>query len=391
MLSIGHLKTIYGNEETLIILITRLYFDKQSVGEVNDFLEKEEINWLLFYKLVQLNDIRGFVYEIVITSNISIDQSVFNALKKDTVGIILFGKYQLQLLNHLSQQFSNLGIRVINYKGVRFANRYYRSLSMRESADIDFLIKKDDLSKLRECLLSNDFISTYDVSEHQIGFLKKYQRELSLKSPKDKLGINCSVELQWKLVENYFGKFYEYDFLAKHLTHDSNGTISMALSPTYDFLCIASHHLIREPLLKFKYLIDLACIIDKSGKNLNWEEIAAGFKRYKFSPFLWSGVNALEEIVGIKIPLSEKPAIKYHLFSFMKAKNDRENLFKKIKLIGLKLDFTERIKFKVKAYSWLLVPNTNDLSLTDKPAWAIPLIIPTKSFKLFYSFLFNKR
>lgn len=392
MLNPEALKRTYTNEQILVILLTRIYFNTQEIEEVRDFTDHEVIDWGMFYKLISINDIRSFIYNILTVSQIAIDPQIYDTLKKDTMGITLFVSYQAGLLTHLKAEFEKMGIKVIPYKGNTLAARYYKSPFLRESSDIDFLINKDEFLQLRNCLYENGYVSGHNVSAHQMAFIMRFQRELSFKAPKSKMGISCSVELQWKLLDRYFGQFHQYDFFVQHLQSYTavDGTTQVGLAPTYDFICVASHHLIKEPLMRFKQLIDLACIVQTSSSQLDWKEINTQFKLHNFSAFLWSGMNALEEIIGLQLSVSNTPVVAYHLFTATETRDGREYLFRKNELINLKLSFLKKIKFSLKTRLSLLVPNVKDLAATNAPAWTIPLIIPVKSLRFLYAYLTKK-
>lgn len=393
MLNIDTLKGTYTNEQVLVILLTRLYFDTQRIEEVRDFIDKESVDWSLFYKIISINDIRGFICEVINVSRLSIDQETHNTLKKDAMGINLVASNLAVLKGHLMTEFDKSGIKVVPYKGTTLAKRYYKSPLFRESSDIDFLVRKEDVPQLMECLYENGYESKYNISAHQMGFVIRFHRELSFQSPRNRLGISCSVELQWKLLDHYFGQFHQHDFFVQHLeSYTANdGTSHIGLAPTYDFLAVASHHLIREPLFKFKNLIDLACMVHTSSSELDWEEIHLQFKLHKVSGLLGSGMSALEEIIGLDVPKQDTPVPDYHLFRATEVRSGRDFFFRKIKLINLKRSFPERLKFSLKARLSLLIPNLDDLSRTDAPAWTIPLIIPVKSFRFLYLYITKKR
>lgn len=392
MLDFNILKGTYTNEEVLIILLTRLYFGTQDVEAIHDFLSKEVVDWHVFYKTVSINDIRGFICEMITVSQIMIDHEIQNKLKKDAMAITLIAANLVSLKDHLIVEFGEIGIKAIPYKGTTLATRYYKSPSFREGSDLDLLVNKDEVPQLIKCLDKNGYQAKYNIAEHQMGFVMRFHRELSFQSPRNRMGISCGVELQWQLLENYFGQFHKYDFFVQHLESytASDGTSRIGLAPTYDFLAVASHHLIREPLLKFKYLIDLACMVQTSSRQIDWEEINEQFKSYNFSSLLSSGINALEEILGIKIPFENSLSVDYHLFTATKTRPGRKVFFGKIKLITLKLSFFKGIELFIKTRLSILAPNLNDLSKTNAPAWTIPLIMPIKSVKHLYWYLTKK-
>ena len=393
MLNIDALKGTYTNEQVLVILLTRLYFDTQKIQEVRDFLDKESIDWVLFYKLITINDIRGFIYDVITVSRLSIDQETHNTIKKDAMVITMVASNLMSIKTHLMMEFEKIGIKVVPYKGITLATRYYKSPLLRESMDMDLLVSKEELPQLINCLYENGYQAKYNISAHQMGFVIRFHRELTFQSPRNKVGISCAVELQWKLLENYFGQFHQHDFFVQHLESYTavDGTSHIGLSPTYDFLAVTSHHLIKESLLKFKYLIDLACMVQTSSAQLDWEEINLQFKSHHFSSLLSSGTKALTEIIGLQVPVENVPSVDYHLFSATETRRGRSVHFSKIGLINLKLSFLEKIKLTMKTRLSLLIPNLNDLSMTEGPSWTIPLIIPVKSFRFLYLYLTKKR
>ncbi|WP_165973379.1 nucleotidyltransferase family protein [Pedobacter sp. ok626] len=389
MLNIDTLKGPYTNEQVLVILLTRLYFGTQKIDDIRDFLDNEIVDWNVFYKLISVNDIRGFICEVITISQITIDQETHDRLKKDAMGITLVAANLAGLKNHLMIEFEKLGIKAVPYKGATLATRYYKSPLLRESSDLDFLVNRDEVPQLMKCLYENGYRSKFNISAHQMGFVMRFHRELSFQSPKNRMGISCGVELQWRLLENFFRQFHQHDFFVEYLQSYTaiDGSSHIGLAPTYDFLAVASHHLIREPLLKFKYLIDLACMVQTSSSQLDWEEINLQFKLHNFSGLLNSGMNALAEIVGLQLPVLNTVSPAYHLFSATEIKTGRNVYFRKIKLVNLKQSFLEKIKLSLKAHLSLLIPNLNDLSMTKAPAWTIPLIIPVKSLRFLYLYL----
>ncbi|MBB6499299.1 nucleotidyltransferase family protein [Pedobacter cryoconitis] len=369
-----------------------MHFGTQPIEDVRHFLDTEVLDWNGFYKLILINDIRGFIYDIINVSQLTLDERIHDTLKKDAMAITLFGTYQEGIIRDLMLEFEKLDITVIPHKGNTLATRYYKKPLLRESSDIDFLVSKDDVLRLRKCLHENGYESRYDISEHQMDFVKRFHRELCFKSPKSKLGISCSVETQWKLLESYFDEFPQYEFFVQHLQSYTaiDGSSRVCLTPTYDFLCIASHHLIREPLVRFKYLIDLACLVQTSENQLDWEEVKSYFKLYNFSSFLWSGMNALEEITGLQLPVADIPSVSYDLFTATEDRTGRSLFFRKMKLITVKQNLLAKMKLSLKMRLSILVPNLKDLSMTTAPAWTIPLIIPMKSLRFLYTYLTKK-
>ncbi|RAJ80155.1 putative nucleotidyltransferase-like protein [Chitinophaga dinghuensis] len=379
MLHTDQLKRLYTDEQILIILLARLYFGTGNEEQVNHFLEQGNIDWSLFYHEISRHDIKGFVYHTVTDYKISIDAGIYDTLKKDVMGIILLGGYQTELSVSLLQSFRKLGISVIPYKGSVLAARYYKKDSLKASSDIDFLIHQDNLPALRKYLMENGFTPKFHFSDKYLGYIRRHFRELSFTSPKDQLGISFSVELQWRLVEGYHGKFHNYDFFIQHLQPgelQKNG-VTTGLAPTYDFLCVASHHLVREPLMRFKYLLDLAAIVHTAAEELDWKEITAQFKQFKFSAFLGSGMSALKDIVGLT-PLGDVPDVPYYLFRYFGTPVGIQYAMKRVRFAHANRSIWGRVKRGVQFRMEIMYPGIKELAGTNLPAWLLPVLIPKK-------------
>ncbi|WP_462267595.1 nucleotidyltransferase family protein [Mucilaginibacter sp.] len=390
MLSIAQLQSAYNNEQTLIILLARLYFGTQNVKEVGSFLTSNAINWPAFYQSVSVNNIRGFVYDVVSVNQIPVDAPTFDKLKKDAETITRQNFYQFKLTRQLLTEFEQLGVAIIAYKGMALAGKYYRQPFLRESTDIDFLVDKGSVERIRSHLYQLGYRSKFDAADRYLSYLISHHKELSFRPPPHPSGLNCSVEIQWQLLEHYFDPFPDFSFfapqLAEHLSDKNTG-----LSPTHDFICTASHHLIKEPLWKFKNLVDLACMIQAADEQLNWPFIHQVFKKYGYAGFLFSGLTALSEVLGIAQGHLQFPQARYSLFKAGRYSNQWQDYMQLWRIIGAHQSPGQRVRFNTKALYGLLQPNLNDLKLARLPAWAVPLLIPLKPFRLMYERLITKK
>ncbi len=391
MLQTDELRGLYTDEQVLIILLTRLYFGTEKVEQVNHFLSQTDIDWSLFYQEASLQDIRGFIYHTLTDFSITIDRDIYDTLKKDVIGSILLGTSQMDLRISLQRKFSEMGIIVIPYKGSALASRYYKEVSLKASSDIDFLIKEDDLPCLRKFLIENGFEPKFRFLDKYYGYIRRHFRELSFTSPKDQFGISFSVELQWRLLEGYHGKFHNYEYFIQHLLPEQsfeNG-VTTGLVSTYDFICVGTHHLVREPLMRFKYLLDLAAIVQTASDELDWNEITAKFRQFKLNQFLDSGMCALKDIVGLE-PLEDFPDVPYCLFRYRGAAVGFKNAVRRVRFAHAHYSIWEKFKKGLKFRLEILYPGVNELMGTNIPPWLLPILIPQKVIRFIGRSLLRK-
>ncbi|MCJ8209200.1 nucleotidyltransferase family protein [Mucilaginibacter sp. RS28] len=386
MLSTQQLRRRYSAEQTLIILLCRLYFKKALLLDVQKYLEDTDIDWTLFYKSAQLNSIRGFLYDIIETFDLKIDYSVLNMLKAAASTIQQKNLYQLKITRELARDFQVHNIHALSYKGAFFATSYYKKPFLRESSDIDFLVSQRDVIKAIEYFKEHNYHHKYDIPTKYLGYVMKNCRDLSFKTPGHFSGLSCSVEIQWSLVESHFNAFPGYDFFSGNFKK-RDGTDVPGLNETYDFICVSSHHLLKEPLFKFKYLVDLACIVNTAGERLDFEKIEDLYLKLGYERFLYAGSAALTDILGIQFGTS--PQVEAFYAIFLADKNahlpmvNRLQLFKTfIKNQSLRQNFV----FMIKVIRSVARPNISDL-LLNLPPRLVPLLFIIRPVRLMNKYI----
>lgn len=389
MLSVQQLQHRYSIEQTLIILLCRLYFEKISASAIQKYTKENNIDWLLFYQSAQVNNIRGFLYHILASVDLQIDDSVLNRLKADASDIQQNNLFQLKVTRELLRGFKDRNIRAIPYKGIIFSANYYKKPFTRESSDIDFLVSKEDIEKAIRYLEEQNYRDKYKIPRKYLEYVLDNYRDLSFNTPVHSVKPSCSVEIQWSLVDTYFNTFPGYDFFSDKLKK-SDGDDALGLTETYDFICVSSHHLLKEPLFKLKYLIDLACMVNTAGERLNFEEIENLYLKLGYERFLYAGSTALSDILGIQFGAAPKVEAFYTIF--LADKHAHRPIFNRLQLYRIvrkNQSIRENIKFIVRLMGTFLRPNINDL-LLNFPLHLMPLLFIVRPFRLMNKYIIKR-
>jgi len=302
MLSIHQLKATYSNEQVVLILISRLYFNTCKKQEVEDFISRQNIEWSLVYKIARVHGIRSFIYSVVVKNNIALKSDLMPVLKKHYNGVKFKNFGQLKTTAKLIAEFKSRNIDLIPYKGALFAVAYYNDWAARENSDIDFLIDKKDIKVIEGYFVANDYQPLITVPGSYSGYYSKWFKDIVYRN-KD---INTSVEMHWRLMERFSGSYPVYDFFIPHLSPFKSGDFSLhKLTPTYDFLAVASNHFMKDMYIKFKYMIDIACIISKETAGLDTEKIFLCAKKFSFEKRLRTGLELVDQLLGVKFNFDE--------------------------------------------------------------------------------------
>lgn len=387
MLSIHQLKTIYNNEQVVLILLSRLYFNTCEKQEVDDFIAYQDIEWGLVYKLARVHGIRSFICSVIIKHNVAVKNEFISILKKHYNEVKFKNFSQLQVTAGLIAEFKDHNIKLIPYKGALFAVAYYSDWAARESSDIDFLIAEKDLKAIEEYFIVNNYQPVINVPKPYLKYYRKLFKDIVYRHT----GINTSIEMHWRLMERFSGSYPGYNFFAPHLMPFSSGDFFLyKLTPTYDFLAVASNHFMKDMYIRFKYLVDMACIINKEKAALDTDAIFLCAKKFSFEKRLYTGLELVNRLLGVKFINDEPYEIPGELLNIpLEPKIYLPRLYiNETKFISYTLrlqdNFGHKVKFLSRCLLYIFMPTYADINQLNLPVYFLPLLIILRPFRLLY-------
>src|SRR3990167_1599839 len=135
------------------------YIIKRDSESIEKFLESDDVDFDAFNKFIWDNQLAGNLYSVLINSklralfpDILIDKFKPSYLKQWTKNERL-----IREIEFLSDLFNKGGIEVIFLKGPFLAERFYGNIDRRAIADIDVLVKKDEIDNIDKLLKRNGF------------------------------------------------------------------------------------------------------------------------------------------------------------------------------------------------------------------------------------------
>jgi hypothetical protein len=391
MLSTQQLQKIYNSEKVLMVLISRLYFETEDAGQVQNFIDQAGIDWDLLYKITRVHDVRSFIYHIISTRKLKVDADFEARLKKDSLSIGFQNLHQLNFAKELLNDLASRGIKAIPYKGVNFGSKYYESIFIRESSDVDLLVDRNSAKQIRKYFHDHHFLAKSDIPDGYLNYVLFLFRELTFKTPKDKLNINCSVEIQWRLMEPYVGRYVSFSYFEKQLD-DNTVDAFKGLNATNDMICMASHHFIKEPLIRFKYVIDAACLLKTGGKAVDHEVITKLLKKYDYQNLYGAALYTINDLLGIEVgavhlsPTYRNNEILLNsCLAFPTVKKLSPYNKPILKLIWDQHNLKGKADMAMRMLLHSFLPSLNDFKALNLPPFLLPLVVILRPFRLFYS------
>lgn len=209
---------------------------------------------------------------------------------------LLLSREFVRILDHLSR----LGADVVPYKGLALAEALYGDITLRQSGDIDLLIRPPDLPRVRKAVGELGYAPHLPLSEDQEQAYLKSGYECAFDSA---AGRNL-LEVQWAIQP----RFYAIDF-------DMEGIFQRAIkinvadypvrTPSYeDLLLILSAHAAKHVWERLIWLCDIAQLIKT--QTLNWNWIGSQAKELGMCRILWITLLATKKLLEVPLPAAAK-------------------------------------------------------------------------------------
>ena len=360
-----------NKEWSFLIKICDLFIAKNKDLQV---VIPEGLDWDKFIELATHHRVLSIVYDQLV----KIDKDVPNYIHKQLANYFKARtKFNLTLTSELIillKLFKEKGLGIIPYKGVLLSHFVYGNLGTRPSADIDIMVREEELDEIIKYLDDHQ----YEVPEKLDSKLWKSYRanncELSiLKFVGDK---NISIDTHWKIANRMLQMDVGYRQMKKESTIvDFFGQKINFLNPEALLIITSMHHFGKEKMVHLKQLIDLAMIVKHYGEKLDWEKVVSLSKQWKVFKLTMSSLMMVAELLEMKYPNNieqqirsngNKRFIDNHLDSMTKSKGKYAEDIKDdfTRGLGLHLRLREGMmtKFKVLFFhiQTILVPNILD-------------------------------
>lgn len=396
MLDTQQLKKIYNNEQILLLLFSRLYFSSCQKTEVETFIASQSINWRLMLEIARVHSIRAFIYHIITVNKIIVDTGFELSLKKKYYNTRMKNLGQLYVTKNLVAELKKCDISIIPYKGAIFAQSYYADVSLRESIDIDFLVSQDDVKAIEDFLIKENYNPITTVPRSYLPYYRTFFKDIVYNKQEN---VNASIEMHWRLMDRFSGDYPSYDFFSPHLVlYQAQGMSIQKLAPSYDFLAVVSNHLVKDMGIKFKYLIDLACIIIKERESLDTTVIFNCAKRYGFEKKLSVGLDLVTLLLGITlieraetITLPEellKTPLEYPIHLPRLYINEVRFIKRSLQLQD---NLWQQMKFLTRCTLYVFLPTYADINELKLPVYFLPVLIVIRPFRLLYQAIKSKK
>lgn len=268
-----------------------------------------------------------------------------------------------------------IGVEVVPYKGLALAEGIYGDIALRQSGDIDLLIRPQDLPRIRKAVKDLGYTPHSPLTEVEESSYLKSGYECAFDAA---AGRNL-LEVQWAIQPRFYAVDFDVEGLFQRAVTVSVAGHAMKTPCAEDLFLILALHAAKHVWGRLIWLCDLDRIMKLPG--LNWDGIAAQATSMGIVRILRVTMLLATDVLGTAIPQTAESSLPKDLGARALAKEigshvAAEQVFdvESVDYFRLMLRLRERRLDRVRFISRLaLTPGPNEWAAVRLPKPLFPL------------------
>jgi len=198
----------------------------------------------------------------------------------------------LRLLDRLRSQ----GIPAVAYKGPTLGALAYGDLTLRDFADNDIMIRKNDFGRARELLVTEGYRPEFSLTRDQEAAYQRSRHSLVFVDERGSI-----VELHWAIQPRYFSFALDPETLWIRLQPVRLAGRTIATFSREDLLLILSLHGAKHSWCRLEWVCDVAALAGADA-GIDWDRVLAESRRLGARRMLLLGLRLAQDLLSAEVP-----------------------------------------------------------------------------------------
>jgi len=259
-------------------------------------LLQKPIRWKVLFDLADRHGLQPLVYQSLSALRPAVPAEQMRAIEQsyqtNLHKTLLLSRELIRIVAHLTA----LGIKVMPYKGVALAELLYGDIALRQSGDIDLLIRAQDLSRIRDAVGELGYTPHVTFSEAEERAYLKSGYEYAFDGA---AGPNL-LEVQWAIQPRFYAVDFDMDDLFQRAVTIPVAGHPMRTLGLEDLLIVLAVHAAKHVWGRLVWLCDIAQLM--KAPNLNWERIGSEASSLGVARILRVAMLLAHRLLGASIP-----------------------------------------------------------------------------------------
>lgn len=282
-------------EIQLLLHCARTKMEPQRAHLVHDLL-RQNLNWEYLIQEATRHVVRPLLYNNlqILWSDPEAKELLSNLHEyycNNTARNLFLANELVRLIQLLGQQ----GIPAVPYKGPLLAASVYGSLSLREFADLDIFVHKQDVMRVKKILLMQGYQLL--PSENREAFYLKHKYHFPFLHPETRI----LVEIHWTFTKRFWSFDFDPERLWERLQPATLVGASVWNFSVEDLLLILCMHGTKHRWERLVWICDIVELIHGK-EDLDWDWILEQAKRIGSLRVLFIGLSMASDLLETVLP-----------------------------------------------------------------------------------------
>jgi hypothetical protein len=260
-------------------------------------------DWEEVLRLADLHGTSSVVYQNLVSWNELVPSAVLESLRQRYERNVQKSLFLARELMRILDRTDALGVEVIPYKGIALSEIYYGDIALRQSGDIDLLVRRRDVARIKSAVGELGYTARFTIPEDAEKDYIASGYEWTFDSP----GGKNLLELQWALQPRFYAVDFDMDELFERAANATLAGRRVKAFSAEDLLLILAVHAAKHVWGRLLWLCDIAQIL-KLG-NLNWNSVQARAREVGIERILRITLLLAKQLSGMEIPAAIEGAI----------------------------------------------------------------------------------
>lgn len=284
-------------EVELLLCCARTSLDPEKAGRLRALL-REEIDWECLLRMADEHGMEPLLYRhLDATFPEAVPVAVLEQLRNRFHGNSMRNLFLTRELLNLLKELEARGVPAVPYKGPALAALAYGNLALRVFSDLDILIRRQDVTKAGELLVSLGYRPEYQPTRSQEATFLRTQCECPFTREDD----GTMLDLHWEIVERHFSFALDPERLWERLERTSLGGVTVLTLSPEDLLLILCVHGSKHLWQRLSWICDIAELI-RIHERLDWERLMEQARALGGVRMLFLGLSLANGLLGAALP-----------------------------------------------------------------------------------------
>jgi putative nucleotidyltransferase-like protein len=268
---------------------------EQKVARLRSLLQ-QPVPWKSLITLAERHGALPLLYQALLGMEAEIPAEEMQKLKQNyhtnLHKMLLLSSELIRILEHLS----TLGVEVMPYKGLALAETLYGDITLRQSGDIDLLIRPPDLPRIRRAVSELGYVPHVPLTEEQEQAYLKSGYECAFDGA---AGRNL-LEVEWGIQPRFYAVDFDMDGIFRRAMTVKVAERTMRTPCCADLLLVLSAHAAKHVWDRLVWLCDIARLMCLP--TLDWSWIASEAGNLGIVRIVWVTMLAANRLLDVPIP-----------------------------------------------------------------------------------------